>query len=482
MVSITGIEIGPDYCVLLRARHRASGLEVSSVRTVQAPEWPSEPVLRSRLLQSLREELDLPRRATVVAWKREAFSASSGEAMLRQAGFTVESILTPCEALALVAWSRRQIVDPRPSAWLSINRHGAAISVVRDMDVLYSTEFDWRIRAAEQRVQASVLRRYLYVAQLVPEVRRAAETVRQAHGEDLALAVACGNIPELRSLTMPLIDQLDLEFETLDSLDGLHLSDEEAAAVAQDAAALRLAAAAATHTRSAAATLDVGRALGIAAGVVLLAGAAWWTFQILPERERDRAPQDARVVATQGRETPSAPVNARVTPSAPDDVPAPSATTGVGPSTSSGHVASKGSGQGSAAASGQARSRGGGPPASTGSAPGRVTGSGQGAPTDSGPSRGPGRGPSTSSAPAGATGAGSGEPGARVQAALPPLPSVTGILISRERRLAVIQGTVVGVGDRVAGRTVARIEPDGVVLREPSGREVTVPVRPERQE
>jgi hypothetical protein len=58
-----------------------------------------------------------------------------------------------------------------------------------------------------------------------------------------------------------------------------------------------------------------------------------------------------------------------------------------------------------------------------------------------------------------------------------PLPSVDGVLIASDRRLAVIDGAVVGVGDRVGLRTVARIELEAVVLREPSGREVRVPVR-----
>ena len=216
MASIAGIEIGPDYCVLLRARHRASGLEVGSVRLIEGADWPAEPAARSRLLQTIREELGLPRRATVVAWRRAAFSAASGEAMLRQAGFTIETILSPSDALALVAWSRRALAGAGPSAWLSINRHGAAISVVHDLEVLYSREFDWRIRASDQRVQANVLRRYLYIAQLVPEVRRAAAVVRDTYRRQLELAVACGNIPDLRSFTMPLIDQLDIEFETLD--------------------------------------------------------------------------------------------------------------------------------------------------------------------------------------------------------------------------------------------------------------------------
>ena len=61
--------------------------------------------------------------------------------------------------------------------------------------------------------------------------------------------------------------------------------------------------------------------------------------------------------------------------------------------------------------------------------------------------------------------------------ALPPLPSVAGILISSNRRLAVVNETVVGMGATVGGRVVAGIEPDAVVFREPSGRLVSVRVR-----
>jgi hypothetical protein len=58
-----------------------------------------------------------------------------------------------------------------------------------------------------------------------------------------------------------------------------------------------------------------------------------------------------------------------------------------------------------------------------------------------------------------------------------PLPAVNSILVSPERRLAVLNGVIVREGDAVGSRVLIRIEPGAVLLREPSGREVRVPIR-----
>jgi hypothetical protein len=58
-----------------------------------------------------------------------------------------------------------------------------------------------------------------------------------------------------------------------------------------------------------------------------------------------------------------------------------------------------------------------------------------------------------------------------------PLPTVNSILVAPDRRLAVVAGEIVREGDAVGPRTLIRIEPDAVVLREPSGHEVRVPIR-----
>ena len=57
------------------------------------------------------------------------------------------------------------------------------------------------------------------------------------------------------------------------------------------------------------------------------------------------------------------------------------------------------------------------------------------------------------------------------------LPRVDSILIDQERRLAVIEGTIAGVGERVGGRVIVQIDPEAVTLREPSGLLVRASVR-----
>jgi hypothetical protein len=59
-----------------------------------------------------------------------------------------------------------------------------------------------------------------------------------------------------------------------------------------------------------------------------------------------------------------------------------------------------------------------------------------------------------------------------------PLPKLDSILIDQDRRVAVISGRRVGVGDPVGPRVVLRVEQDAIVLREPSGLAVRVELRP----
>ncbi|MGE5813601.1 MAG: general secretion pathway protein GspB [Acidobacteriota bacterium] len=52
-----------------------------------------------------------------------------------------------------------------------------------------------------------------------------------------------------------------------------------------------------------------------------------------------------------------------------------------------------------------------------------------------------------------------------------PVPlSVSSILYSPDRRLAIMEGQVLGVGDTVAGMTIVEIQPSAVILRDRAGR------------
>jgi len=61
-----------------------------------------------------------------------------------------------------------------------------------------------------------------------------------------------------------------------------------------------------------------------------------------------------------------------------------------------------------------------------------------------------------------------------------PLPQVNSILVAPDRRLAVLDGAIVREGEKVGPRVLLKIEQDAVILREPSGRDVRVPIRGRR--
>jgi len=65
-----------------------------------------------------------------------------------------------------------------------------------------------------------------------------------------------------------------------------------------------------------------------------------------------------------------------------------------------------------------------------------------------------------------------------VQAPAPIRPSVRTILYSADRRLAIVDGRIVGVGNAVGDYTVVDIEKGAVVFTAPSGERLRVPVHP----
>ena len=336
--------------------------------------------------------------------------------MLRESGFEPEAVLTPPQALALLGGTREPQPGTAESAlYLSVNHQGAALVVVRGFETLYSREFTWRIAAPAQRTQAHLLRRYLMVAQLTPEIRRAVEAVRTQYGVAVDSAVTSGTIPDVRSLTMPLIAELNMEFETLDSPAGIDVSGESAAVAAEWAPAIRLAWVSAAAGASQGREIALGRWLGAAAVVVLAAGAAWWSFGLWSDAARNvttipsQTPPALMTPQSNGTPTVSPPAGA-ASPGSRDQpaAPRPSGVQGAQSTSGAGSDAPK--------------------PVAT-------------PPLDA------------------------------------PLPTVSGILISSDRQFAVIDGSVVSPGDRVGPRVVVRIEPAAVVFREPSGREVRVAVR-----
>jgi hypothetical protein len=419
MGSVTGIELDGDSCVLVRVRPGGDVIRLMALGGTWSPSWePALPLAEN--LRRARLSGSFPKHAAVVAWDVHESASNSdrrsaGEAPLAEAGFAVGTVVSPTAALCALAKRRQKIAGREAEVWLALNRRHVAMAIVEDGRLLFSRRFDWHYSpGATQR--AELLQRYLLVAHLAPEVRHGIDVVHAEHGTRVNTIVTCGDLPDLRSLTMPLTEELDIEVETLDTLDGIVVEKAAAAdAIAEQAPAIRLASAVAAASVAsssgrwrfaAAAVVLFGILAGVWTMVRSFSGSPGPTERAEPSQQSNTAPvEPAQPAAGAAKET-----------AAPDRT----ASQGLKPLES--------------------------PKATTGRTP-----------TPTAPAAAPAvRRPTPQDAP---------------------LPVVNSILVAPERRLAVLNGEIVREGDAVGPRVLIRIEPRAVVLREPSGREVTVPIR-----
>ena len=252
MASTTGIELASDSCLLVGVRPgRAGAGEVLALQAIAGAEWPAYDAARVEVLSSVRRGKGLPRRAVVVAWwlPDDAVDDASTRAAVQPietAGFRIQSVLTPPQALARVAGLRPRQSSSDAVVWLALDTHGVAIAIVRAGELLFARTFPWKYNPDLTETKAQLLQRYSLIAHLAPEVRHGIAAVRASHGASVDAVVTCGDLPELRSLTMPLIEELDLEVETLDSTEGLRAAGKlRADRLTEAAPAIRLACAAA---------------------------------------------------------------------------------------------------------------------------------------------------------------------------------------------------------------------------------------------
>ena len=462
MRTVTGVELGPDSCVVARVRPLGDRVELSAVRGLKAEDWNAQQPLAQNLAEA-RRIARLPRTARVVAWGLHE-SASAADpltrtlvAPLREAGFEVETVVSPAQALLLLARRRPRPAGRGGTIWLALNREAAAIAIVDAGELLYSREFTWHYRPAAS-VKDELLQRYSLVAHLAPEVRHGLDIVRAQRDVMFGSVVTCGDLPDLRSLTMPLIEELDIEVETLDTLEGMDVtgvSDRNDLAERASAVCLAVSVGAgepATH-RSAQTRLW----LAAAAAVAALTLAGWFLSKTFttPTTSASAAPAADSTARTQAPDAKPLP---------PEPQPAPTAApVAVGPAVSAP------------------------PPSTDGSTPAATTGRQEASPSPS-PGVTEGGAPprrfveptpvQTARTRTERGTAGVVRPGAAGMKPLTaPVPQVNSILVAPDRRLAVVAGEIVREGDAVGPRILIRIEPDAVVLREPSGHEVRVPIR-----
>jgi hypothetical protein len=414
MSRLTSIELADDGGTLIGASVRGTTVTVNAIERFNRRASPGSGGF-TRALQQAKAMHDLPSRARVVLWdgRVDAEPAlSPAIEPITAAGFQVERVVSPCDALAALARTQR----PRSEAtllWLAVNVSHVAIVAIRPGRLFYWRAFAWDSSAGAIGRHAKLLQRYSLVAFLAPEVRRAMRAAA-ADGGHVNGIVTCGDFPDLRSLTMPLIEELDVEVETLDSTQGINVDAPLHASIDGVAPAIRLAVAGVVarppRPRKSWFSVHAAPLSGAAAVAALAAGAAWYGHRSQPAA---LPPPIAAAGLPRTDVILPAPPVAPAAPAAVVETPAPAPLRPVPP-----------------------------PPAAAKASP------------------------ETANAPP-----------SSVLTSGPDLPRVTGILTSDERRIALIDGKIIRVGDTVGRWRVTAIEPRSVVFLDPSGIELKVPLR-----
>lgn len=410
MAKTLGVELSPTRCTLVLLARRADTLRVKTLSSLEI--GSDEPERLAGELRRLRTELGLPRRARVAVWAAaDLVPTPDGDyrdrvEALHLAGVSVESAVSPPEALAAVAAS---LGPPTTAAiaYLAVNPDGAALAVVRDGELLLGQELEsGPIEDPRTRDRRALARR------LGAHITRA---LRDASaGLEVERLVLCGALPNLRSLTLPLTEVLARPVETLDTLEGIDTGGLTMPILdfQKQVAGLRLAWAMAadervsdrSHRRPARSWIRPAATASLLTAAAAALIVAWWPEQEQPVREGP-----AGAIAVQTTATGSQAL-------------------ATGPQSPFPGLIESGS-----------------PPPSAQTSP-------------------PASGASPDTPPATARSLVSVRPRGA------PTWRVRSILLAPERRLALVDGRIVGPGDRVGGVTVVDITEEAVVFTDAQGR------------
>jgi hypothetical protein len=159
--------------------------------------------------------------------KREVsfFAAGSDDIRARlrpivEAGFIIEGVTTPCGALWSQARLRRPSLPGEVHAHVALGVTQSALGIFGDGALLYARDLDWGYAAPSLGTPVAY-DRHVLADRLSTELRRSFLYLKQYWEQDVSQVLLCGDMPEIRSLTAPLIDRLNIEVETLDTLDGI---------------------------------------------------------------------------------------------------------------------------------------------------------------------------------------------------------------------------------------------------------------------
>ena len=199
-------------------------------------------VVTDSVVGEKRHSSDGPSKREIALVSASSFEIRERLQPILDAGFKVDGVVTPAEALWAQARLRRAVTPGDAHAYVALSATASAVTIVRDGLPLFSHELNWGYGGGSNKGSDPFSRETL-AEQLASELRRSFVLAEQHSDRAVTLLLLCGDMPELRSLTAPLIDLLDVEVETLDSLEGIDAAvlPEPAEGFREQIAGLRLA-------------------------------------------------------------------------------------------------------------------------------------------------------------------------------------------------------------------------------------------------
>jgi hypothetical protein len=222
-VTVWGVRSGHRFLTLPPGRPRQ--LEQQACREASRLGIGSHLLGRDRTVRAavggLRQQADGSSRRSAAVVGVSSPDVLSRLEPLRRAGFAVRGVMTPAVTLGLLARHRRGAQPGSSSAYVALDSHATALCIVRDGLAVVAREIAWGFEGERGDTRESPLPIEGLAEQLAAEIRRTFLYYKQGSKQNVSELLLCGAMPEIRALTAPLIRSLDVEVETLDSLEGI---------------------------------------------------------------------------------------------------------------------------------------------------------------------------------------------------------------------------------------------------------------------
>ena len=228
-------------------------------------------------------------RRPVVVSMASAAEMSAAVRPLRDAGIWLRTVTTPAVALGSLARQRIDFAPPDAiEAYVALDQQVTCIALVRHGVLLAARELPWGY--TDPNYTYSEPRTFEEITTQLADAISDFVGANGGSARDLGQVCLCGGLPELRTMSTALMQRLDVEVEPLDSLFGIDASRLPAPAdeFRERGAELRLAWAAATDwpppinllrsRRRQVSTAWFARAAVVAGAAAGLAG-SWWAVE-----------------------------------------------------------------------------------------------------------------------------------------------------------------------------------------------------------